>query len=172
MLNWLLGRKKPVGLPDYTLLREIPSRTLPSDLVEQESSSEFEERRDRIQADLNSAESGRSSERHFFIPADGAGGNKTLVLPDGHCLLVFSSAFRAADYCRTEFDRMRGGVMVVSATGFCDLLRSCEQAGISLWTLDRCPRCTIVTWAPRSWKSCAMSCPLLQEPTTTACLPA
>ena len=145
MLNWLFGRKKQSGLPEYTLLREIPSRTLPAALLEQESSSEFAERRDRIHADLDAAESGRSSERQFFVPDDGAGGKATLILQDGQCLLVFSTAFKAADHCRGALSRRRGGVLVMPVTGFCDLLRNCESAGISLWTLDRCPRCSTFT---------------------------
>ena len=145
MLNWLLGRKKPPAFPGYTLLRENPSHTLPATLVEQESGPEFKERRDGIQTSLESAESDRPIERHFFIPANSGGASVALVLPDGQCLMVFSSGFRAADFCQTTFAQLSDGLRVVPVTGFCDLLRNCEQAGISLWTLDRCPRCTVVT---------------------------
>ena len=145
MLNWLFGKKKPDGLPDYTLLRETPSRTLPPELIQHESSAELVERRDRIQADLASAESTRSGERQFFVPVDGRGRQATLVFPEGQCLLVFSSVFKTADYRRTASTVKHGGVLVVPVTGFCELLRNCERAGISLWTLDRCPRCATVT---------------------------
>lgn len=137
-------------LPEYAALRAAPSRALPPDLAEHERSDTFATHRETIQRDLitrgrEAADEG--PQLVSLLAADGSG-LLTMALPEdqGRCLLVFSTAFRAADYLQAlDVPGPPLQYLASPPSKVVDLLRDVHASGIEQFALDRCPRCDVFT---------------------------
>jgi hypothetical protein len=147
MLKWLTGTKNR-DVPEYSHLRAIPTRGLPTDLAREEASEVFGSRRMSIEEDLRRTHPDLGSARPRFTLLIARGGRGVVTIPmphdGGQCLPVFTTPFRAADYKQAL---LNGGppVQFLASTPvqLSGMLRDVEKAGIDAVTLDRCPRCTI-----------------------------
>ena len=139
-------RKKP-SFPSYSLLRDQPSRGLPHDLAEREDSDDFQAWADRIQADL-SAQNADQDVPAFAVFLKLGEGLLRLDFPppQGLCLLVFTSMWRAADYMHVQVPALRDKLEFFASTAreTPNVIQHFRQhAKISSIALDRCPRCDI-----------------------------
>src|SRR5262249_2327544 len=98
MFRWFSNAMKNAG-PAYSLLRAVPSRGLPPELADREASSDFQERRNRIESDLASRPVDEDA-AGFMTFLKAGNGLLQLRLKDleGGCLLAFSTPLRAVDY--------------------------------------------------------------------------
>jgi hypothetical protein len=150
MLKWLTGSKNRGELPEYSHLRAIPTRALPHDLAHAESGEVFGSRRMAIEEDLRRTHPDLEGDTPQFTSLIVPGGKGVVTIPmphdGGQCLPVFTTPFRAADYKQAL---LTGGppVQYVASTAaqLTGMLRDVETAGVEAVTLDRCPRCSIVT---------------------------
>lgn len=146
MLDWLTGKKRTPGLPEYSALRAVPTRGLPPALAADEKSERFAEDRERIENELGTPGPPVSAPLFIELLGSKPGAFLTITLPDdgGRCLPVFSAPVRAGDYVRTL---LPSGLSVrylsSSPLELIRMLRDVETAGIETLTLDRCPRCSI-----------------------------
>ena len=149
MLKWPFRHKKTEDVPHYSALKAIPTRGLPTEVSESEESQFFSARRDAMEQALLDPVRRPPVESPLFIELSvGERGVLTLTLPDNgaQCMPVFSTAFRAADYIRTlQSQGPRAHYLSSSPLQFVHMLRDLEEIGIVRWTLDRCPRCPILT---------------------------
>lgn len=149
MLNWLFRYKKTEEVPHYSALKATPTRGLPPEVGEDEESQSFKARRDTLEQALLDPVRRPPIEAPLFTELLAKErGVVTLTLPnDGaHCVPVFSTPFRAADYIRTLLNHgPRAHYLSSSPLQFVHMLRDLEEIGIGRLTLDRCPRCPILT---------------------------
>ncbi len=147
MFDWLRGRSRNQTIPEYSGTREVPSRGVPCRGPEQEANEAFSARCDSIERWL--CESPRRLQvdgEHFVEVLTGNSGSILTIerTKDSHCMLVFTSPFRAADYVRTL---LSSGASVTylssSPLELVALFRDTRQVGIEEFTLDRCPRCEV-----------------------------
>ena len=130
-------------------MRTTPTRGLPADLAEEESSEEQFARRETIGRSLREPPCRPQDDSPLFVEllAVKEGGVLTITLPQkGACLPIFSSPIRAADYIRTVL--VSGpSVKYLSSSPLqlVGLLRDLRESGIEQFTIDRCPRCDIFT---------------------------
>jgi hypothetical protein len=150
MLEWLTGRKKNRReLPEYSHLREFPTRALPSDLALEESGELFRTNANAIEENLRQTH--LDPEHHtphftvLIVPGDE--GVVTIPMSDGdrQCLPVFSTPFRGADYQQILLRDPGVQYLTSTAAELFRLLCDVEKAGVEAMTLDRCPRCSIFT---------------------------
>jgi len=147
MFDWLRHRSKNQTMPEYSGAREIPSRGVPSCPPQQEANEAFSARCDSIQRWLCESPRRPQVESPLFVEI--LTGNSqsvvTIEQPKGsHCMPVFSSPFRAADYVRTLL--ASGPPIAYLSSSPLELLamfRDLRQVGIDQFTLDRCPRCEV-----------------------------
>ena len=145
MFDWLRRRSKNETMPEYSRAREMPSRGLPSRHSEQERHEAFSARCDSIQRWL--CESPRRPQVESPVFVEILTGNSQSVLTiertnDSHCMPVFSSPFRAADYVRTLLASDPPVTYLSSSPlELLAMFRDLRQVGIGEFTLDRCPRC-------------------------------
>jgi hypothetical protein len=147
MSAWSFGRKKSQEMPQYSALQSIPSRSLPSELTKEETSQFYLTQREALQQQLLEPARRPAEESPLFVELlSGDKGVVTVNLPDGQCLPIFSTPFRAADYRRTQ---LASGSPVqylsTSPRQVVGMLRDLERLGIKSLVLDRCPRCSILT---------------------------
>lgn len=151
MLKWLRGKQKQKDEgPIYSALKSVPTRRLPPELAAQEASESFASQRDAREQELLELARRPSNNAPLFTELLGEkdGSLLTFNLPDnrGVCLPVFSSPLRAWDYVQTL---LPAGTPVrylcSSPPELIQLLRDSEGARVKAFTLDRCPRCNIVT---------------------------
>ena len=146
MFDWLRRSRKKQEIPEYSAIRERPNRGLPSDLAEQEP-KELSIRSAAIEQSL--LESARTTQDSPLFVEIVAGNEQSLLaitLPEttSHCLLIFSTPFRAADYVRTVTDSGSSHQYLSSnPLELVTLLRDAREVGIEQFTLDRCPRCNV-----------------------------
>ena len=150
MLEWLTGKKNRRELPEYSRLRAVPTRALPSDLAHEESGELFGSRRMAIEEDLRRTHLDPEGDtlRFTTLIVPGGKGVVTIPMPDGgrQCLPVFSTPVRAADYKQALLTAGPPVQYLAStAAQLYGMLRDVERAGIEAVTLDRCPRCSIFT---------------------------
>jgi hypothetical protein len=82
-----------------------------------------------------------------LLSGDGSG-IVTLTLPDdgAGCLLAFTTPICAANYRQNLLGRRPTMSYIVSnTTQFLEMLRDIERIGVKDVTIDRCPRCTVMT---------------------------
>ena len=145
MFDWLRRRSKNQTLPEYSGAREIPSRGVPSGSSEPEANEVFSARCDSIQRWLCESPRRPQIENPLFVEILTGNSQSVLTIEqtkDSHCMPVFSSPFRAADYVRTLL--ASGSPMAYLSSSPLELLamfRDLRQVGINEFTLDRCPRC-------------------------------
>ncbi|MFN8589025.1 MAG: hypothetical protein U0704_14635 [Candidatus Eisenbacteria bacterium] len=156
MFSKLFGRKKPEPVvadappppprqvPLYAALLAQPVRALPASLQANEESAEFAEFQGKWQERLRTGK--RPGEDVPAITTLAAGQNlATFAMPDTgeRAALFFSSPLRAADY-KDHMGRDGAGaeIPMLTMTGFLQMLRDLEGAGVKHFAFDRCPRCT------------------------------
>lgn len=150
MLECLTGKRNRKELPEYSVLRSIPTRGLPPDLAEAEESESFATSRENFERELRKLPRRPLEDEPLFtelLEAQGSG-VVTINLPDhsGQCLPVFSTPFRAFDYVQTLL--LSGPVvryLSSSPLQLVRILRDTEASGIQTLDLDRCPRRSIFT---------------------------
>ena len=153
MLGWLTGKRSCKELPEYSALRSTPTRQLPPDLADAEESESFTASREIFELELCKPPRRPPEDEPLFtelLEANGSG-VVTFTVPDhgGQCLLVFSTPLRARDYAQSL---LTSGLSVryvsSSPLQLVHLLRGVEvgTAGIKKIALDRCPRCSILSF--------------------------
>jgi hypothetical protein len=145
MFDWLKHRSKDQTMPEYSGAREMPSRSVPSHRSDQETHEAFRARCDSIERWLCESPRRPQVESPLFVEIV-TGDSRSVVTiertTDSHCMPVFSSPFRAADYVRTLL--ASGPPIAYLSSSPLELLAMCRdlrQVGIDEFTLDRCPRC-------------------------------
>jgi len=153
MFDWLRHRGKNETMPEYSGAREIPSRGVPpSRCSEQEAKEAFSARCDSIQRWLCESPRRPQVESPLFVEilTDSSRSVLTIERTKGsHCMPVFSSPLRAADYVRTLLPS--GSPITYLSSSPLELLamfRDLTQVGIDEFTLDRCPRCEVFCVIP------------------------
>jgi hypothetical protein len=150
MLEWLKGRRNRKEIPEYSTLRLVPTRGLPSDLADAERSESFATSRENLERELRKLPRRPLGDEPLFIELLEARGSGvvTINLPDrsGQCLPVFSTPFRASDYVQTLLPS-GPSVRYLSSSPLqlVQMLPRIEASGIEALALDRCPRCSIFT---------------------------
>src|SRR5262245_32189083 len=149
MLKWLFRYKKTEEVPHYSALKAIPTRSLPPEVKKNEESQSFNARREMLEQTLLDPVQRPSIEAPLFTELLAKErGVVTITLPNNgsQCVPVFSTGFRAADYIRTLLNQgPRPHYLSSSALQFVHMLRDLEEIGVERLTLDRCPRCPILT---------------------------
>ena len=146
MFDWLRNRTKNQTTPEYSGAREIPSRGIPC-RSEQQAHEAFNARSDTIQRWLCESPRRPQVESPLFVEilTDNSRSVLTIERTKGsHCMPVFSSPFRAADYVRTLL--ASGPSVAYLSSSPLELLamfRDLREVGIDEFTLDRCPRCEV-----------------------------
>jgi hypothetical protein len=146
MFNFL-RRRRASQPPTYTGLEALARQETPATLLQAEESSEFRARQDALVQHLMSVDVRPGvTAPAFFSLRTGQGGVLTIPMPNdsGQCVPIFTSPYRAADYCRVVFqsaDAMQYAVS--SATEVTRMFPHFLAAGITSLTVDRCPRCAV-----------------------------
>ena len=146
MFDWLRSNRHQ-ELPYYSELNAIASRGLPTSLDEQEGSESYGIRRDAIERELLETARCPPDDQPIFTSLV-RGGVVTIPVPesDAMCLPVFSTPLRAADYARTLLaSSFRLKYLASSPLQFTRMLRDLEKTTVNAFTVDRCPRCSILT---------------------------
>lgn len=135
-------------MPEYSAVRENPTRGLPSDLGELEASQEHSDRSEAIEHLLSEVPRRPKAESPLFVEilAIEQQSLLTMTLPtnNSQCLLIFSSPFRAADYVRTLLDSGPPVKYLSSSPReLVTMFRDLGELGINQFVLDRCPQCNI-----------------------------
>lgn len=133
-------------MPEYSALRETPTRGLPFDLTQQESTQEHRDRQDEIARWLCEPPRRPEIESPLFIEILDLKQQSfpTIENPeDGSlCLPVFTTPFRASDYVRTLLDSSRSlSYLSSSPRELVRMLQDLREVGVEKFVLDRCPRC-------------------------------
>lgn len=149
MFSWLTRSKKAEYLPHYSALNANPSKGLPSELEAQENTESFGARQEALQQELL-AEGQRPpiDAPLFTVLLESETRFLCLALPDngGPCVPVFTTPFRAADYVRALLKRgSHLQYLCSSPIQFLQMLPDFQGSGVEWITMDRCPRCSILT---------------------------
>jgi len=145
MFDWLKRRSKNQTMPEYSGAREIPSKGIPSHLSEREANEAFSARCNSIQLWLCEPPRRPQVESPLFVELLTSNSQSVVTIErtkDSHCMPVFSSPFRAADYVRTLL--ASGPPIAYLSSSPLELIAmfgDLRQVGIDEFTLDRCPRC-------------------------------
>lgn len=149
MLSQFFGKKKQLEFPMYARLLQVPTQPLPSGLHEREQHPDQRVFRDAIQQQLLAQLQKYQPDEQLFtallLPKRGV---VTIPLPatGEHCLPVFSSPHRAADYVQMLLSKeARVSYLASNAGQFLQMLRDLERVGVTSVAVDRCPRCDIFT---------------------------
>ena len=148
MFDWFRRRKAERELPQYSAVRLVPSRCLPPDLGEKETSESFRAQREAVERSLCESPQRPLDDSPLFVEllATDEGGVLTATLPESEdrCLPVFTTPYRAADYIRTLLTSgPRLQFLSSSPSEFVRMLADLRQAGIHWFAIDRCPRCDV-----------------------------
>jgi hypothetical protein len=145
MLDWLSRRGKNQTMPEYSGAREMPSRGVPSRCSEQEANEAFSARCDSIQRWLCESPRRPQGDSPLFVEILTGNAQSVLTIErtkQTHCMPVFSSPFRAADYVRTLLASDPSVAYLSSSPReLLAMFRDLREVGIDEFTLDRCPRC-------------------------------
>ena len=122
----------------------MPSGGIPSCRPEREANEALSSRCDSIQRWLCEPPRRPPVENPIFVELLTGNSQNVLTIEqkDSHCMPVFSSPFRAADYVRTLI--VSGPPVAYLSSSPLELLtmfRDLRQVGVDEFTLDRCPRC-------------------------------
>jgi hypothetical protein len=151
MFKWLGGERKSEELPEYSALRSIPNRGLPSELTETEAGEAFVARQTALIGELCASPQRPEDDKPLLTALTNAEGTGfiTMTFPDGNqrCVPIFSAPWRAADYRRVLLSHSPSvSDCLLTPAGCVRLLRDLRTIGIEMFAIDRCPRCTIFTW--------------------------
>jgi len=145
MFDWFRRRSKNQTMPEYSGAREMQSRGVPSRCSEQQATEAFSARCHSIQRWLCESPRRPPVERPLFVEILTGDSRSVLTMErtrGSHCMPVFSSPFRAADYVRTLL--ASGPPVTYLSSSPLELLamfRDLREVGIDEFMLDRCPRC-------------------------------
>jgi hypothetical protein len=144
MLRWFSRARKDTG-PFYSLLKAVPSRGLPPDLADREASSDYQQWRDRIEADLVTQPIDEDAPSFLtFLKAGNALLQLRLEDQEGGCLLAFSNPLRAGDYASEAAPEQSFEYFCSSPKEVVLVVQHfVEYAGVTHVALDRCPRCNV-----------------------------
>lgn len=144
MFDWLIGAKRK-EIPEYSLLRLVPSRPLPSKLAEDEDGDAFKARCDEIEEQLMQPHRRPPDDKALFTTLGNASaGLLTITVNERQVLPVFSTPFRAADYRQNLAGLGRSLTYLLSSPQqIVGMFRDIEATPIESYCLDRCPRCNI-----------------------------
>ena len=133
----------------YSRLDSQKSLSLPDDLQQRLRSAGYRDRHAAIQQELLDPERRRpADDRPLLITFVHDRGVVTIPSPsdDGQCLPAFDSPVQAADYQRTLLaDGPSTKFLASSPEQFVRMLSDLRSAGVTAFTIDRCPRCKIFT---------------------------
>ena len=147
MFGWLKRRSKNQTMPEYSGARNMPSRGVPCRLSEQEAKEAFSARSDSIQRWLCEPPRRPQVENPLFVELVTGNSQGVLTIEQtkgSHCMPVFSSPLRAADYVRTLL--ASGPPVAYLSSSPLELLamfQDLKQVGVDEFILDRCPRCEV-----------------------------
>ena len=144
MFDWLKRRDKNQKLPEYSAAGKMPSRGVPCGLSEQEAKEAFSRRRDSFERWLCEPPRRPQPESQLFVEILNHNREAFVTIErsaGSHCLVVFSSRVRAAEYMRTLLPSESVNYLSSSPLELVTLLRDAREVGIDGFTLDRCPRC-------------------------------
>ena len=135
-------------MPEYSALRKTPTRGLPFDLKEQESSQQHSDRHDEIERWLCEPPRRPEVDSPLFVTILDIKQQSfpTIENPEdgSRCLPVFSSPFRAADYARTLLDPSSSvNYLSSSPNELVRMLHDFRELAVEKFVLDRCPRCNV-----------------------------
>ena len=126
----------------------MPTRGIPFDLAEQETSQEQSDRHDEIARWLCESSRRPEVESPLFVEILDVKQQSFPTIKDPEdgslCLPVFSTPFRAADYARTLLDSSRSfSYLSSSPRELVRMLQDLSEVGVRKFVLDRCPRCNV-----------------------------
>jgi hypothetical protein len=152
MFGWLRAERKSAELPEYSALRALATRRLPSELIETEAGEAFVARQTALSEELSASPLRPEDDKPLLTALSNAErtGFLTMTFPEGNqrCVPVFSAPWRVADYRRVllSHDPSWSDCLLTPA-GCVRLLQDLRViGGIETFALDRCPRCSIFTW--------------------------
>lgn len=147
MFSRWFGKKSKDEIPLYSDLRQRPTRPLPAALCEREQHPGERARREEIHQRLTEQLRQSNPDQPLLTGLVLAtGGVVTIPIPEKgtHCLPVFTSPYRAADYVQTLMPaEPRIQYLASNAEQCLRMLSDLKQAGINGVVVDRCPRCDI-----------------------------
>lgn len=147
MLDWLKRRFGSDPSPLYAAIKRQPNRELPPALAEQHASADHQAAVEASCARLRSAPHRPADDvplLHMLGAGDGAG-QVSLTLPEGLCLLLFTSPFRAMDYAAARLGRHTNvPATVCSPAELATAAESLAASGVTHVAVDVCPRCDTV----------------------------
>lgn len=144
MFKWLSRRKQPPEPPGYAAIARTPTRGVPSVLADGEATSAFAERCEALRAAALAEPVRPSVDTPLLTQLAGPDGLLTIPVPGGagHCLPLFSSPLRAADYARVHFGSAYAlHYRTFAARELADALPALMAGGVVSLAIDRCPRC-------------------------------
>lgn len=147
MLEWIKQRFFPDRSPMYTAISRGHRGDAPATLLERETSAEHEANVGTSQARWREAPLRPADDAPLVTLITGPGGGAfvTLELPEGRCLPLFTSPFRAMDYAAVRLRQTwRVPVTVSSAADLARATPSLIAGGVTSVTVDTCPRCTVL----------------------------
>ena len=125
----------------------MPSKGVPCHRLDQQTNEAFSARCNTIQHWLCESPRRPHVESPLFTEIVTSDSQSVVTIErtkDSHCMPVFTSAYRAADYVRTLL--ASGPPIAYLSSSPLELLAMCRdlrQVGIDEFTLDRCPRCEV-----------------------------
>ncbi len=146
MLDWIKQRFAADPSPIYTAIKRTPNRDLPAVLIELEQSAQHQADLEVSQARWREAPLRPADDAPLAttIAAPAETAFITLSLPQGPCLPLFTSPFRAMDYAAVRLGQKANVPVVVSSAA--DLVAAAPgltQSGVVSVAVDICPRCLV-----------------------------
>jgi hypothetical protein len=141
------SRSRTQNSPSYSLLGAVPSRGLPQELADRETSSDHQGWRDQIERDLLAQEFDEDQPSFLtFLKCGNCLLQMALPQVAGGCLLAFSTPLRAADYASVAAPKQTFEYFCSSPKQVVFVINEfSERASVRHIALDRCPRCEVFT---------------------------
>jgi hypothetical protein len=147
VFDWIRRRFAADRSPMYAAIKQVASRTLPASLTDREGSAEHQAACEASQATWREAPLRPADDDPLvtLIAAPRQQGFVTLTLPEGRCLPLFTSPFRAMDYAAVRLAlHANVPVIVSSAADLAAAMPTLIEGGVTSVAIDICPRCSVV----------------------------
>ena len=147
MFDWIKRRFAVDRSPMYAAIKRVANRALPASLTAREASAEHQAACEASQATWREAPRRPADDDPFvtLIAAPRQQGFVTLTLPEGPCLPLFTSPFRAMDYAAVRLAQHANvPVIVSSAADLAASMPTLIEGGVTSVAMDICPRCSVV----------------------------
>ncbi len=144
MLDWIKQRFASDPSPMYTAIKRVPQRELPAVLLEVEQSDQHHVELAAGRATWREAPLRPADDAPLLTTIKAAAGAAfiTVDLPEGPCLPLFTSPFRALDYAGVRLGQTANvPVVVSSAADLVAVAPRLTQSGVVSVAVDICPRC-------------------------------